>query len=484
MKNISQLIVVVVGIWFATHAHGGGGEFMWAKSMGGTNYTMGLSLAIDGFGNTYTTGNFSGITDFDPGPGVTNLTSQSQGDIFVSKMDRNGRFVWAKAMSGNSYSSGNGIALDRSGNVYITGHFMGTVDFDPGPDIYNKTSEGIRDIFVSKLNSNGDFVWVKTMGGTSSDEGLGIVVDTSGEIYTTGYFALTADFDPGPEVYNLTSAGSYDAFVSKLDGNGNFIWAAKAGSTWADSGTDIAVDASGNVYTTGSITPLGESEYIFVTKQDSSGDRTWAKIMGGTGYAAAYGIAVDPPGNVYTTGYFSETVDFDPGGGVANISSLGPEDIFISKLDSNGEYVWAKNMGGTSSDYGNSIAIDNLGFVYITGGFEDTLYFFPESLIPNLTSEGIRDIFVSKLDSDGSFVWAKAVGGTLDDGANDIAIGQLSSVHTTGWFKGTVDFDPGPGTYSLVSNENKINTFILKLDGSESFPWPMFLPAITNGASP
>jgi hypothetical protein len=196
----------------------GDGDFVWAKQMGGTDYDVGQGIAVDMAGNVYTTGYFQGTADFDPGPGSFNLTSTGNEDIFVSKLDSAGNLVWAKQMGGTSGDAGQDIAVDAAGNVYTTGFFYSTVDFDPGPGTFNLTSTGDTDIFVSKLDSAGNFVWAKQMGGTDPDAGYDIAVDAAGNVYTTGYFWGTADFDPGPGSFNLTSAGFSDIFVSKLSG--------------------------------------------------------------------------------------------------------------------------------------------------------------------------------------------------------------------------------------------------------------------------
>ncbi|MDQ1256134.1 MAG: hypothetical protein QG656_730, partial [Candidatus Hydrogenedentes bacterium] len=201
-----------------------------------------------------------------------------------------GDFVWAKAMGGTGNEWSEDITLDNAGNVYATGYFRSTADFDPGPGIFNLTSAGGIDVFVSKLNSTGVFVWAKAMGGTGNDFGEGIAVDSAGNVYTRGRFLGTVDFDPGAGIFNLTQAGSSDLFVSKLDSGGNFVW---------------------------------------------------AKRMGGSSIGDGDGIAVDSAGNVYTTGWFLGTVDFDPGPGTFNLTSAG-NDIFVSKLDSAGNFVWAK----------------------------------------------------------------------------------------------------------------------------------------------
>ena len=271
-------------------------------------------------------------------------------------------YGFAVRMGGDASDGANAIATDASGNVYTTGLFTGTVDFDPGAGVVELTSvDGSLDVFVQKLDSDGNLLWARAMGGTSTDRGLGIAVDADGNVYTTGYFTVSADFDPGPATVTIFgNAGSKDIFVSKLDANGNFVWAgAMGGTTTNDSGDAIAVDTSGNVYTTGrflgtadfnpgagtsNLVSIG-SDSIFVSKLDSDGVFVWAKAMGGFENDQGAGIALDGPDNVYTTGYFGGTADFDPGEGTANLN-VSVNKIFVSKLDSAGAFVWGKAMGG------------------------------------------------------------------------------------------------------------------------------------------
>ena len=171
---------------------------------------------MDHQGNVYTTGYFEGSVDFDPGIGTNLLTSAGLIDIFVLKLDTSGNFQWAKSMGGNSNDAGCSIALDGSGNVYTTGYFLATADFDPGPGTTNITSAGLTDIFISKLDAAGNFIWVKGIGGTYTDRAQSIAVDNLDNIYTTGFFCETADFDPGEGTSTLTSAGLDDIFVLKL----------------------------------------------------------------------------------------------------------------------------------------------------------------------------------------------------------------------------------------------------------------------------
>jgi len=453
--------------------------FQWAKKMGGSSFDRGFAVTVDGAGNVYTTGYFNGTVDFDPGAATFNLTSAGVDDIFISKLDASGNFSWAKKIGGTSYEQGMSIAVDGSGNVYSTGYFQATADFDPGASTFNLTSLGNTDIFILKLDASGNFLWAKQMGGTSSEQGKSLAIDGAGNIYTTGSFSGTVDFDPNAGTFNLTTPQS-DIFVSKLDASGNFVWAKQMGGNSVDNGSSIAVDGSGNVYTTGSfigttdfdpgpgtynLTYFGTGLYtdIFVSKLDASGNFVWAKQMGGAGTSDDYGasIAVDGSGNVYTTGRFYGTADFDPGAGIFNLNAAGLE-IFVSKLDALGNFVWAKQLGGNSTGGGFSIALDPSGNVYTTGYFYGTADFDPGAGTYNLISAGASEVYVSKLNASGNFVWAVSMGGTSYDEGYAIYRDSQGNIYTTGSFTGTADFDPGAGTSNLVSSGG-IDIFVNKM---------------------
>lgn len=391
-------------------------DFLWAKSIKGTSSEDGStaemgSMTVDAWGNVYLTGFFTGTVDFDPGAGIYNLTvSSSYGDIFILKLDASGNFLWAKNMGGASADWGHSIAVDPAGNVYTTGLFYWTADFDPGAGTFNLTSNGSSDIFISKLDSSGNFVWAKNMGGPSFDIAYSIVIDASGNVYTTGYFYETADFDPGAGTFYMTSDSS-DVFISKLDSTGNFIW---------------------------------------------------AKNMGGSSANIGRAITIDVSGNVYTTGYFYGTSDFDPGLGNYNLTSSGYMDIFISKLDPSGNFVWARKMGGSSYDAGLSIAVDISGGLYTTGSFEGTIDFDPGAGTFNLTSGGNQDIFISKVDSSGNFMWAENMGGIYHDVGLSIKIDAVGNVYTKGLFNGSCDFDPGSGN-SILTSTGSNSIFVSKM---------------------
>ncbi|HOL33357.1 MAG TPA: SBBP repeat-containing protein, partial [Candidatus Syntrophosphaera thermopropionivorans] len=237
------------------------------------------------------------------------------------------------------------------------------------------------------------WLWAQKAGGTGEDSGHSIAVDASGNSYVTGGFEGTAIFGST----TLESSGSQDIFVTKLDNRGNWLWAKKAGGTDSDYGYGIAVDASGNSYvigcfysataTFGSTTLTGNGyNNIFVAKLDSSGNWLWAKNAKESPYDYGHGIDVDASGNSYVTGYFYNSVTF----GSTTLTSSGGADIFVAKLDSSGNWLWANNAGGTSDECGNGIAVDDSGNSYVTGYFYDSATFSSTTL----TNNGVYDIFI------------------------------------------------------------------------------------------
>jgi hypothetical protein len=466
---------------------------------GGVGNEFSESTVVDSTGNIYTTGRFASTVDFDPGVGTSNLTSAGSSDVFVSKLDASGNLLWAKSFGAAAADAGLSIAVDSTGNVYTTGFFASTVDFDPGAGTTNLITAGSSDVFISKLDASGNLVFAKRFGGSISDLGYSIAVDSTGNIYTTGFFQDTVDFDPGAGTTDLISAGGTDVFVSKLDASGNLVFAKRFGAAEADAGRSIALDSTGNIYTAGyfeqtvdfdpgagttNLSSAGRSD-VFVSKLDASGNLVFAKRFGAAEADVGLSVAVDSTGNVYTTGYFEQTVDFDPGAGTTDLTTAGGSDVFVSKLDASGNLVFAKRFGGSDDDGGISISVDSNGNIHTTGEFAGTVDFDPGVGTSNLTSAGLSDVFVSKLDSSGNLLLAKSFGGTANDIGRSIAFDSTGNIYTTGEFAGTVDFDPGTGTTNLISAGGK-DVFILRLDPSgdaraSAAPSAPTLNSITGG---
>lgn len=345
----------------------GSGNFIWAKQMGGTNYDLGHSVVVDKFQNVYVTGAFFGTVDLDPNAGNFYCTSFGQGDIFVVKLDVTGDLLWAKHFGATGGDAGYCITLDNYGSVYLTGHFQNTVDFNPSGSSYALTSNGNHDVFIFKSDSSGNFLWTKQIGGIDWDYGMAIKVDSADNIYTTGIFRDTVDFDPSNNTLNIVSKGNHDAYVCKFDLSGNLIWARTMGGSESDWGWDIAYDNLGNVYTVGFFEGLADFdpnigsnsftseglEDIFITKFDDAGQLIWAKQIGGIDFDRGYGIAVDKIGNVFTSGEFRNTVNFNTGGGVLNLSSFGNSDAFIHKMTPLQVSIIENNLGAHFEVYPN-----------------------------------------------------------------------------------------------------------------------------------
>lgn len=448
----------------------------WVQSIGGTGSVDNYSIDVDDFGNVYTTGSLIGTADFDPSVGIYNLTSGGSNDIYISKLNPSGNLDWVLNIGGNNSEVAYSIHVDAQGNVYTTGMFTGTTDFDPGIGVFNLTSAGNFDVFILKLDSLGNFIWAVNLGGTDPEIGRSITVDVYGNIYTTGSYSGTADFDPGSGVYNLSTSILPDIFVSKLDAYGNFVWAISMGGNNSDGGNSIALDSFNNVYTTGSfigtadfdpgvglynLTSNGDAD-MFISKLDSSGNFIWANKIGGISLELGRSIGIDFLSNILITGLFQDTVDFDPGTGIFNLFPPSGSETFVLKLSTSGNFIWAKSIPATMGGSDRNMTLDNSGNIYNIGNFQGVVDFDTEAGVFNLTSNGDRDIFISKLDALGNFIWAVNMGGVNADFGLSIALLDSNSIYSSGAYSGTADFDPSINTVYLTSAGTNDN-FVLKL---------------------
>jgi len=459
-------------------------SFSWVKTIGDSSIDDAVSVKADAIGNVFTAGYFTKNPDFDPGPGTTNLTSVGGLDIFISKFDASGNFVWAKSFGGISTDNPSCIALDGTSNIYVTGFFNETVDFDPGPGTYTLNAlTGSPAMFILKLDANGNFVFAKQIGGSSStySEGSSIDLDSNGNIYCCGNFYGAPDFDPGTATTTLTSLGQQDMFILKLNATGNFVYVRQIGSAF-DNHVSSIKQSAGNLYLTGSfqstadfdtgpaianLTSVSNSD-IFVLKMDTSGNFIWVKQIGTSSNNEGWGIAIDATGNVYTTGNFFGTADFDPGPGSFTLSTT-PSGAFILKLDGGGNFLWAKQI--TDANFtliGRAIALDPVGDPYIIGTFAGTPDFDPgigTYTITNLGTVTDFDTFVLKLDASGNFGWAFQLGGPSYNWGRDIFVNN-TGIYSAGNYMDAVDFDPGPSAYMQSSLVGNRDAFVHKLNYS------------------
>jgi hypothetical protein len=346
------------------------------------------------------------------------------------------------------------IAVDTSGNAYVTGYTYST-DF-PLQSAYQGTIAGSSDAFITKLSSDGSALTYSTyLGGTDFDFGYGIAVDTSGNAYVTGY-TYSTDF-PLQSAYQGTIAGSSDAFITKLSSDGSALtYSTYLGGTDFDFGYGIAVDTSNNAYVTGNTTssqavtnpfpllnayqsvygggtdPFFGSGDAFITKLSSDGSAlTYSTYLGGTGSDFGYGIAVDTSNSAYVTGYTTST-DF-PLQSAYQGALAGSSDAFITKLSPAGNTLsYSTYLGGTDNDTGYAIALDVSNDAYVTG--ETRSNNFPTSGPFQAKVGGLTDAFVTKLSSDGSaLTYSTYLGGSESDSGSGIAVDASGSAYVAGY---------------------------------------------------
>lgn len=367
------------------------------------------------------------------------------------------------------------LATDAAGNRYVTGSFKSYfsdgsitgIDFNPDPAGETLLYGDPRSIspFVAKYDPNGTLVWAWGGSATnySTGQGHSIAVDSHGNVYATGHWGGRADFNPlntDPDAPSVLSTvdESNDSYVLKLNADGSFAWVRRLGGPGQDLAGGVAVDPSGNVY-------AGTAQTGFLAKFDSAGDQIWSHQF----KANITAVAVDAGGgNVLATGGFSgKNVDFDPGPGTYPLSSSGRSvdmcwNAFVLKLTSAGTFVWARSFNNTGTwggSGGNDIVVDAAGSVYTSVSASGTVDFNPGKAAYRLSGE-----VLSKLDSRGTFVWAKVIGGT----GTDLAVDASNNVYVAGGFGGTVDFNPGAGTYLMTATSGS-DGFVTKLTSQGDF---------------
>ena len=304
-----------------------GSTWGWAVQAGGSDRDAGNGIAVDSSGNAYIAGHFLGNATF----GSTKLTSSGDYDIFVAKLTSSGYWEWAVKAGGSGHDIGNGIAVDSKGNAYVTGYFSENATFG-STSLVSSGALDDDDIFVAKLSSSGSWQWTVKAGGSHSDIGNGIAVDSSGNAYVTGNFYETATFGST----SLVSSGYADIFIAKLSSSGSWQWAVKAGGSSQDFVSGIAIDSSDNAYITGSfdeIATFGNTSLvttsnltygIFLAKLSSSGSWQWA--INPPSYGTGNGIAIDSSDNPYVIGTFYSFVTLDS----TRLINSGNYDIFIA----------------------------------------------------------------------------------------------------------------------------------------------------------
>jgi hypothetical protein len=384
--------------FFVTKLHVDG-TYAWTRTVGIPSPDLcGVSdIAVDSQDNVYLVGRFSGTVDFDPGPDVDWHTAPALDDIYVMRLSADGSYGWTRTFGSPLLDLAGRISVDENDDVWVAGEFRGTADFDPGPGVDERTSNGDYDVFLSHYRADGTYVSTLVWGAAWHDEPVGLACDGHGHVIIAGQFKGTIDFDPTGGTDLHASIGNFDAFIVKLGIAGAYIWTRTWGGHYADEMT---------------------------------------------------GMAVDPGGNVVTFGTFSGNVDFDPGEG-EDLHSGETVDRFVSKVLSNGDFAWAQTWGDPNvPDYPYNackVAVDRNGDAFLVGPLYFTIDFDPGPGVDEHTSNGSADFFLAHYKANGEYGWTLSWGSVDGDSIRDITVAPGGDILLTGSFQGTVDFDPGPG---------------------------------------
>ena len=392
------------------------GELIWVKQFGGNNDDVAKGITIHN-NYVYITGYFNATVNFDSNNSSFQLTSNGNNDIFILKLNASGSVVWVKQQGGVLNDECLAITTDDNGNVYTTGYFWSTADFDPSNNEFNLTSSGQQDVFISKLNSEGELVWVKQIESFFGLYGNDIKIDSQGNVFTAGFFYGNTDFNPSSETNYVDANGFSDGFILKLNESGEFVWVKTL------QGYDDGEDYGGEV---------------LLNK-----------------------INIDSNDDIILTGSFNNSIDLDPSDGLNIKTSNGNYDAFLVKLNADGSTNFGKQIGGIGNDFLRDHQIGNNNTILFTGRFEQTVEFDSGNSYA-LTSYGSSDIFLSKLNTSGEFVYAKHFGGTSFDSGSFLSIDAEENLFLLGSFNGTANFGADSHSYE-VSTTVTNSVFLQKL---------------------
>ena len=496
MKKLLFILLVVVQATIATAQVP---VYRWAGKIAGTSSEYSEQIAFDNTGNVYICGRFEATCDFDPSTGSTNLISGGSSDMFVAKYSTSGALIWAIKAGSTGTDRANYLTVDGSGNVYVTGYFAATVDFDPGAGVADLTAVTGSDMFFAKYNSDGNYVWAKAIGGPNTEYGEVIAFDGVDGIYIAGeYSGDSLDLDAGTGVYSVYNTGTsiftYDPFLAKYDTAGNFNWGLSMTGNSTNYPKSLAFDASQNVivggYFSGSIlvdlvsgsslTSNGSSDG-FIARFSSTGTYLSSYNVGGPLADYLYSIC-ENGGNIYATGTYNGIVDFDPGVDTVYYQSKGLADVFVVKFDATGALTWAKSLGGVGADISNSIKLNTNGDVYVTGSFVDSAEFNTGTASTKLTAYGGRDAFIVKYDASGNLKFAQKLGSALTDYGRGLGIDQNGDIWNTGYY-GAATFYPNQLNLATTLTYSGVNDVYLVKYGECEFPQVTAQP-INSGVCP
>jgi len=387
------------------------GLYRWTARMAGSGNDIGKAAALTPPGDIILTAIFSKKVDFNPTKRKDKHKSNGSSDVSITLLHADGSYGWTRTIGGPGEESPFGVTADNDGNIFVTGYFMLTVDFDPGRGVDQHTSNGAEDIFVTKLGPDGSYHWTRTFGGSFFDVPHGIATDADGNVITVGDFREQVDFDPTEGEDIRQAVGESDFFVTKYGPDGCYLWTRTVGGVDREEVNGVGLDADGKIYAAGfffgtvDFDPTGGvdqrishgSADVFITSLTADGSYRWTRTIGGLGGDSALGIDISDSGELASVGSYSLTVDFDPGEGVDERTSNGDRDGFITRYTTAGEYVMTDTFGGLDREIPWAAAFDPESNLLVCGEFYSTdVDFDPTGGIDVHSSNGSADLFTSK----------------------------------------------------------------------------------------
>ncbi len=457
---------------FVTKISADGSEINYSTFLGGSGADSGLSIAVDNSGAAYITGS-TAAANF-PVSNPAQSANRGGADVFVAKLNSNGSaLIYATYLGGSGLDQGQDIAIDGAGAAYITGVTSST-DFNTRQPLQTNNLGG-GDAFIAKLSPTGsDLVYSTYYGGGGNDAGRSIAIDGAGAAYIAGITSSTNL--PVQSPLQPTNRGQDDAFILKINASGSaIVYATYLGGSASDAGAAIAVDTAGAAYVTGLTTSInfntrnpfqganrGDLD-AFVAKISSDGSMlSYSSYLGGSSTEFGNGIAVDGAGAAYVTGS-TASPNFTTSSAPFQNANRGGSDAFLTKINPSGSAVdYSTYLGGTDSDAASSVAVDAAGMVYITGNTTSTN--FPLKSPAQDTNRGSSDAFITTIKASNSgsadLVYSTYIGGSGADEGFGIAVNGAGSIYVAGQ---TASFDLTIANPLQPSSSGGLDIFIVKI---------------------
>lgn len=450
------------------------GNHRWSRRFGGAGGEYGMSLAVDGAGNVVLTGVFAGTFNF----GGTHLVSAENGrSIFLVRLNPLPPLVpfiqmyspwnlhlWSRRFGGTRNNDSRSVAIDGAGNVVLTGHFAGQINFG-GADLQSVAS-GNQAIYLVQFDAAGNHRWSKRFPVTDSGISTSVAVDGAGNVILTGLFRGKVNF--GGKDLDSVPDSEFNIFLVQFDVAGNHRWSKRFGGTRGSGSRSVAVDGAGNVILTGSfrgtvtfgrdnLNSTEDSDDIYLVQFDTAGNHRWSKHFGGTWGDLAQGVAADEAGNVVLTGSFFGTINF---GGKDLSTGDRRDEMYLAHFDAAGNHRWSKNFIGTAGHFDRSVAVDRAGNVVLTGYFQNKINFGGADLVSTTET-----LYLVQFDVAGNHRWSKCFGPGQSNGQS-VAVDGAGNVMLMGWFMDRVNF----GGTDLVSTGNQ-NICLAQFDAAGNHRW-------------